>query len=1438
MIDIAVTQLYNSKMVEENKVTANGSSANEENTTSEEKDIATETTVNEATEEKKEELIEHLYILPPKIPNNIEETRLQLPPLRLDEPISSIKAVLSEVLGYAHITNYRLILEKDQEETKIEKNGKERTLQEQVLHPYTSQAIILPPPTKEIVLDDYTDLSSYITHINNGYKCIRVVLQSYNLSAVKDHVTRIRSLVDGNCPHLEKLIMEEVKEEEEVVEEKSDVEEEKKKKKKKGKKKKKDEKENQKEEEKDLSTKAAELLKELSSKLPNYSLDEPLTKNYDNLEYFYKYSCNAQEKDLSTYIKKMQEYDSKTQVPLKISMGNLPNRYRSISFNDVAYLNVDFGSKTFFVTAIPSGFYLNRSTGDKFDPRPLEKCHYSHSLLDCILLASADFQLAWSEAMKASKERATVNNKTSTEDTPLYALYRIIQRSFHEQKSNLLDSVILKPCWLLPPNTNQTVTEDESMDMNSRCWNEEYQSGREMPKGTLQERIDRARVLHKVQVDFTDAAIQGVKHIVNGFIVPMNPSECYKSHVYLFNNIFFSRAVDATQVDGSVTGAVMETFKIAKGDAAARKSASRDVNCINILHKMDIEEVYTLLTVLVDYMGTRYVCQSVVPGILHGEKTHELLCGAVEANSPLIKNDDFHKLLLNVIGKQCRVATREVPIHPLDDSEENAPEKVIDICVPMEAKGIQGSDKRKYILDLTRVTPRDANWVTEGDGGTGNWEKEKSKKVPEDLGDDEWTMAVLRPELITMLTKKKMAEFLKSEKKDEKEKEVKEESNDKEKPESEETSSPRSVTEKENETKSEPDLKTNLTPEQEEYLTSLQYNVNVFLPKTQKSVQKYLSPSSLEQYTKDEEYVREASNHLWNDILPSLTQEIRENSLSQSYSLNSLPVDGKSLKELLHFRGINLRYIGRLAQLAYLQEEEDKALAKDTTPKLRRKNMPQCWLELLEVEMVARATRHVVNKYFIEMEEGNASQELYPAQIISSVLSAIVSKKEESAADTEKRLAKEEEEEEENDTFYTPNYYPNENKISRDRCDIWNDIEEEIGRRYRYTLHLFNRNNSSNRTLYLPLLRRVCQKCGIRLASRNYNLGGKSFTSSKNTYPIAPKDVIDILPLIKHSGASSGFTPCSFTSSSSCVATTLHIMLPDATTTQQAAHLHYKHKSLSKALDAAQDAASLYQRVVDTALHVDIAVCLDLSAIILFAAQELDLAAGNAARSLALYVQLFGPDCMEVVTCHTTLAHILLTSSSSSASSSSGDAISFGIQHLRNALYLMQIMGGPNYIDISSLYHKLGTMYHEVGSGLQALRFYQEALTQHGAIYDKMLESMITKSIAMCCSALRQYKSAFEYEKRAYTIYNSMFGEKHELTVSSSNSLGQFMKLAVAQGSKLLAEQQSNKNQEDSTKKEDKNENEIDESLFESEEDNANSGKKKKPKKKRNKKKN
>ena len=243
----------------------------------------------------------------------------------------------------------------------------------------------------------------------------------------------------------------------------------------------------------------------------------------------------------------------------------------------------------------------------------------------------------------------------------------------------------------------------------------------------------------------------------------MNPNEPARSHVYLHNNIFFSCAVDAG----------LDTFKIIQGDGAAKKSASKEASNVGVVHRLDKRGLYTLGTVLVEYMGMRFVCQTVVPGILHGDKGHTLSYGAVEALAELACDEEMHKVLEESLGENCMIATRGVLSRPFTEDrveaikqfkstlalpllgkeeakEDDGSVKVNNICGPVEMKGIIGSDKRQYILDCTRLTPRDANWVSKANGGTGNWEdiSSSSDLIPSDLDDDEWIASVLRPELV------------------------------------------------------------------------------------------------------------------------------------------------------------------------------------------------------------------------------------------------------------------------------------------------------------------------------------------------------------------------------------------------------------------------------------------------------------------------------------------------------------------------------------------------------------------------------------------------------------------------------------------------------------------------------------------------------------------
>jgi hypothetical protein len=91
--------------------------------------------------------------------------------------------------------------------------------------------------------------------------------------------------------------------------------------------------------------------------------------------------------------------------------------------------------------------------------------------------------------------------------------------------------------------------------------------------------------------------------------------------------------------------------------------------------------------------------------------------------------------------------------------------KNIPVRCPIEAKGIAGADGRKYILDLPRLTPRDANWVPTEEGGTDlvasyaaptSHTTQPATNIPASLDDDEWTALVLRPELLEQLKEKKV----------------------------------------------------------------------------------------------------------------------------------------------------------------------------------------------------------------------------------------------------------------------------------------------------------------------------------------------------------------------------------------------------------------------------------------------------------------------------------------------------------------------------------------------------------------------------------------------------------------------------------------------------------------------------------------------------------
>ena len=1073
---------------------------------------------------------------------------------------------------------------------------------------------------------------------------------------------------------------------------------------------------------------------------------------------------------------------------------------------DLAYIECTLpGGSSVHVTAFHRGFYINRSTSSTFNPSPAKDPCYSHTLLDCLLQHSETLREAWITALTASKNRADLIRETVMTEDPITFLLRSAVSAFPNNNSGTgigghmtpapstftprIDSVVQTPSWLVPLpssiegswqhdkmhqwNTNRT--EEDLLSTHGvevrlggmRDWNEEIQSAREMPSNTLPERLERAKLVHKIMSEFGDAAIQGVKAIFNGLVTPMNINESSRSYVYLHNNIFFSRAIDIG----------MDTFKIFKGDNAARKSASRDLASINLLHRLDIPGIHTLGTVIVEYMGMRIVCQSIIPGILHGEKSHTIAYGTVDARLQLRRDDEIHNLVEDIFGEVCMVATRTVPASPLTDErmeamkklpvllpkekeceDEEDRKKTITFCGPIEMKAIIGSDKRKYLMDCTRLTPRDANWIDIEKGGTGMWDngRQKYKHIPKLDGDD-WVTCVLRPEIVSSYSEMKASNYLSV---------IIKEDEDTRKNENTSTGDDPLLSSKSAEKLAETRAKLEMA--EKDYIKTLKYNVNVFLPDI-RSVED-LDKDAHQQLLKDEEEVRSISCYLWETVMPKLTIAIR---LRSDNGL-SIPVDGASLTEFIHQYGINCRYLGRLAELAMEEEAKDIAVEK-AGQNLIRQRMPLCWLDLLECEMVARAAKHVLNSYIIQKGEGVPC-----AKLIAAFLSAVVSTDEESASETEQRMNKSYHLQgtlSEEDTNALVMMFDGDTDDQRGRSDIWSDIECEVGRRFRYTLSFYGNGKSKElkaRALYLPLLRRICQRSGIRIAGRRYDLGGKCLMGGSGrlaaSYPVAPIDILDILPLVKHSASVAGksFVPCSFDGSSG--SQSLHVLLNDVQMIYDAAFDRLSQGTdLSLALEFLNETMALCQRVVETTNHLQIQKCLKLIATGYANSNNLELALVAAEKYLAMAVSLAGFDSVDAYNAHLAISDIFFAKGK----------VAEGIKHYRAVQFLGEAMAGPNY-SLASIDFNIGRRYFEAGRNEDALRFYEVAAKKRNQ--DSVVDGVIARHSAMTLARLERFKEAFDYEKTTYKLYSAIYGDDHDRTRESEALMNHFMTLAIKQG--------------------------------------------------------
>lgn len=142
-----------------------------------------------------------------------------------------------------------------------------------------------------------------------------------------------------------------------------------------------------------------------------------------------------------------------------------------------------------------------------------------------------------------------------------------------------------------------------------RNWNQEFVLMKELPKDTLQERINRERFLARLQSDMSEFAAKTVAGIVQGDISVANPNDPPALQTLVHHNLLFVPSKDA-----------LEAFGHLGGDEAVRVTSAKDVSNASILSNADIPGLHLSPSVCVDYLGQRWFCQSLTPGLLSSDR--------------------------------------------------------------------------------------------------------------------------------------------------------------------------------------------------------------------------------------------------------------------------------------------------------------------------------------------------------------------------------------------------------------------------------------------------------------------------------------------------------------------------------------------------------------------------------------------------------------------------------------------------------------------------------------------------------------------------------------------------------------------------------------------------------------------------------------------------
>uniref|UniRef100_A0AAY4D2K4 Clustered mitochondria protein homolog n=1 Tax=Denticeps clupeoides TaxID=299321 RepID=A0AAY4D2K4_9TELE len=874
------------------------------------------------------------------------------------------------------------------------------------------------------------------------------------------------------------------------------------------------------------------------------------------------------------------------------------------------------------ITASTRGFYLNQSTTYTFSPKPANPSFLTHSLVELLSQISPAFKKNFTALQKKRVQRHPFERIA----TP-FQVYSWTA----PQIDHAMDCVRAEDAY------TSRLGYEEHIPGQTRDWNEELQTTRELARKNLPERLLRERAIFKVHSDFAAAATRGAMAVIDGNVMAINPGEETRMQMFIWNNIFFSLGFD-----------VKDHYRELGGDAAAHAAPTNDLNGVRAYGAVDVEGLYTLGTVVVDYRGNRVTAQSIIPGILEREQEQSVIYGSIDFGKTVVS----HPKYLELLDKTSRPLKVQ---HHAVLSEKN---ESVDLCSSVECKGIIGNDGRHYILDLLRTFPPDLNFLPVED-----------EELPPECQKLGFPCQHRHRLLLKSLNVNKFY--------------------------------PKSREVVLNACKAVGSISNTSF--------DIRFNPDIYSPGVR------FPEDCAEDIQKQKQLLKDGAAFLVSCQIPSLVKDCLDHS--------ALPMDGATLTEALHQRGINVRYLGTVLEFV------DKTPARAQLDHFYRIGIS---------ELITRCAKHIFKTYLqgVELSALSAAVSHFLNCFLSSFPDAVAHLPADELVSRRKNRKR---------RNRVPGAGDNTAWASLTPTELWKNVVSEAQSYYNFTLQCDNVDLVVEKygLQKITLLREISIKTGIQILIKEYNFDSRHKTA------FTEEDILNIFPVVKH----------------------VNPKASDAFHFFQSGQAKVQQGFLKEGCELINEALNLFNNVYG-AMHVEICACLRLLARLNYIMGDHPEALSNQQKAVLMSERVLGIEHPNTIQEYIHLALYCFANGQ----------LSTALKLLYRARYLMLMVCGEDHPEMALLDSNIGLVLHGVMEYDLSLRFLENALAINSKYHGprSLKVALSHHLVARVYESKAEFRSALQHEKEGYTIYKNQVGESHEKTKESSEYLKHLTQQAVA----------------------------------------------------------